>query len=145
MTSLDHAPTRGGAARTAGSVSDRVARIEDARERAAWRRPIPTPLLAATRRCGRRPWAAPIVAAALGAVSSLVMASVPVVTVTILAVVLVTSVLVVATASVVRGRYFSGARMRPLELAVDADQAIPSAALAPVFALVAWMLTTLLF
>ena len=64
---------------------------------------------------------------------------------TLVASVLVAAVAVVATASVVRSRYFSGARMRPEELAVDVDQAIPSAGLAPVLALVAWMLTTLLY
>ena len=88
---------------------------------------------------------APAVAGARGALSSLVMAAAPVLTVIVLLAVFLTAVSVVATASVVRSRYFSGARMRPEELAVDVDQAIPSAGLAPVLALVAWMLTTLLY
>lgn len=151
MTSLDHAPARprrGAAPRpgrgAARSVSDRAARIEAAREAVGWRRPLPGVLLSAARACGAHPWAAPTVAAGLGVVSSLVMASVPMLTVSVLVVVFLAAVLVVATASVIRGRYFSGARLRPEELSVDVDQAIPSAGLAPVLALVAWMLTTLL-
>lgn len=152
MTSLDHAParprrgaaSRSGQAAATPSVSDRVARIEAVRESVGWRRPIPGPLLSAARVAGAHPWAAPLAAAGLGVVSSLVMASTPAVTVAILVVVAVAAIAVVATASVIRGRYFSGARLRPEELAVDVDQAIPSAGLAPVLALVAWMLTTLL-
>ena len=144
MTSLDHAPVPT-IATSGKSVSDRVARIEAARDSVGRRRPLPAPLLVAARQCGRHPWVAPAVAGALGALSSLVMAAAPVLTVIVLLADFLAAVSVVATASVVRSRYFSGARMRPEELAVDVDQAIPSAGLAPVLALVAWMLTTLLY
>lgn len=126
-------------------VTDRVAQFERNRERAAQGRPLPAALLTLAQRVGQRPWLCTITGAAVGVLAAAAQKLVPWAPFPIIAVLLTIAVAVVSVAMVVRRRVRTGGLLRPQELVIDTDQAIPTAMIMPVGALIGWMAGTLLF
>lgn len=125
-------------------LSERVVNVERTRERVTHRWSLPTPLLTFAQRVGRRPGLVDLGAAGVGVFASWAQQMSPMFPPILLGVLLVLAGVVMSVSAVVRLRVRAGVQLRPAELAIDTDQAIPAAALAPVAALVGWMLATLL-
>lgn len=125
-------------------LAERVERLERTRERATHRRPFPPALLTLAQRVGTHPWLVAAGAVGVGVLAAWAQKFAPIFPLLLLGGLFVLAALVVSVSAAVRLRMRAGVRLRPAELVVDTDQAIPAAALAPLAALVGWMLATLI-
>lgn len=126
-------------------VTDRAAQFERNRERAAQGRPLPPTLLTLTQRLGQRPWLYTLVGVLVGVLAAAAQRLVPWAPFPIFAVLFVLAIGVVSVSMIVRRRVRAGGLLRPQELVIDTDQAIPTAMIAPVGALIGWVVGTVLF